>query len=334
MVPVPASQPLLPPRLRPGDQVRVVAPAASLSCVGEEVRERAAGRLAGLGLQVTYGEGAAERDVFESSSVQTRVADLHAAFADPEVAAVLTALGGFNSNQLLPALDYELIGRHPKVFCGYSDITALHNAVLARSGLVGYHGPHFANFGMRDHFEGTLESFVACLFSAEPVTWAPSPEWTNDAWFLDQDDRHPVAGDGWWTVQPGEAAGRIVGGNLCTYNLLQGTAYRPTLDGAVLFIEDDHESRPANFDRDLTSVLQLPDAAGLAGLVIGRFERATGMTRDVLQRIVGSKPELAGLPVLANVDFGHTDPVYTFPVGGECSLVAAEGSSVVTLTRH
>ena len=113
---------IVPRKLRRGDTVRVVAPARSARIVTEHA---ASGliekRFAALGLRLTFGEHVDERDDFDSSSVASRVADLHAAFADPEVAGIITAIGGFNSNELLPYLDWDLIGANPKIFCGYSD---------------------------------------------------------------------------------------------------------------------------------------------------------------------------------------------------------------------
>jgi muramoyltetrapeptide carboxypeptidase LdcA involved in peptidoglycan recycling len=323
-----------PPRLRAGDTVRVVALARSRAMVAEHDHSAVIeARFAGLGLRLTYGDHVDERDDFDSSSIASRVADLQAAFADPDVAAILTVIGGFNSNELLPYLDWDLIAANPKVLCGFSDITALQNAILARTGLVTYSGPHWSSFGMRDHFEQTLAWFTQALFSDEPVDLAPSASWTDDLWFLDQDDRRVRANEGWWALQPGAATGRVVGGNLCTLNLLQGTPYLPSLDGAVLMLEDDSESNPATFARDLTSLLQLPDAAGLCGLVVGRFQRASGMTRQLLEQIVARQPRLAGLPVLAGVDFGHTQPLATLPIGGRVALTVGDTSSLI-LTEH
>jgi muramoyltetrapeptide carboxypeptidase len=82
-------------------------------------------------------------------------------------------------------------------------------------------------------------------------------------------------GSGWWVLQEGEAAGTIVGGNLCTLNLLQGAPFMPPLDGSVVFVEDDDQVKPWDFDRDLVSLLQQPTFAGVAGVVIGRFQKAT-----------------------------------------------------------
>jgi muramoyltetrapeptide carboxypeptidase len=326
---------IFPSKLTAGDTIRVVAPASSRALVMEHDHTAIIdARFAELGLTLSFGKHVDERDAFDSSAVASRVADLHEAFADPSVAGILTVLGGYSSNELLPYLDWDLIRANPKIFCGFSDITALQNAVLARTGLVTYSGPHWSTFGMRDHFDDTLRWFSAVMFGTAPVTLTPAAGWTDDLWFLDQDDRELIPNEGWWTIQPGAAEGRIVGGNLCTLNLLQGTPYLPSLDGAVLFAEDDFESHPATFARDLTSLLQVPDAAGIRGLVIGRFQRASKMTRTLLEQIVATQPALRDLPVLANVDFGHTSPLATLPIGGQAGLTVAAGDTQLILQRH
>jgi muramoyltetrapeptide carboxypeptidase len=326
--------PVVPPKLRPGSSVRVLAPSRSLAIIPADARAEAGKKLAALGLKVSFGEHAGECDDFVSSSVASRLADLHAAFADPDVDGILTVIGGFNANQLLAGLDYPLIAAHPKVLCGFSDITALSNAIYARTGLVGYSGPHYSSFGMKHHFGYTEAHFVACLMRDGPVELAPAPAWSDDPWYLDQEDRHLETGTDWWVLQEGEAAGAIVGGNLCTLNLLQGTPYMPPLDGTVVFAEGDDQVRPPDFDRDLVSLLQQPAFGGVTGLVIGRFQRETGMTRDLLAQIVASKPELAGLPVIGNVDFGHTTPAVTFPIGGTVEVRADRSAPRLTITGH
>jgi muramoyltetrapeptide carboxypeptidase len=326
--------PVVPPKLRPGSSVRVIAPSRSLAVIRPGVRAEAGRKLAALGLELSFGEHVADADDFGSSTVAARLADLHDAFADPSVDGILAVVGGFNSNQLLAGIDYSLVAAHPKVLCGYSDITALTSALYARTGLVGYSGPAYSSFGMMHHFDYTLAGFEACVMADEPIEVLPSATWTDDEWYLRQENRKPEPGEGWWVLQPGAAAGTIVGGNLCTLNLLQGTGFMPPLDGSVAFIEDDNEVRPWNFDRDLVSLLQQPGFASVAGVVIGRFQKATGMTRDLLSQIVASKPELAGLPVIANVDFGHTSPMITFPVGGAAELHASQDAPRLVITSH
>lgn len=138
---------LIPPKLKKGDEIRVIAPARSLALISEETRSIANQRLEALGFHLSFGKHVEVCDEFNSSSIKSRIDDIHAAFADDSVKAILTVIGGFNSNQLLAYLDWQLIQNHPKIFCGYSDITALANAIFAKTGLVTYSGPHYSSFG-------------------------------------------------------------------------------------------------------------------------------------------------------------------------------------------
>jgi muramoyltetrapeptide carboxypeptidase len=326
---------VFPAKLTAGDSIRVVAPSRSRALVAEHDHSAIIEEgFARLGLRLSYGEHVDVRDDFDSAPVADRVADLHAAFADPAIAGILTVIGGYNSNELLPHLDWELIRAHPKVFCGYSDITALHGAVFARTGLVTYLGPHWSSFGMARHFEQTMNWFTACLMSDEPVRLAAAADWTDDLWFLNQDQREVLPSPGWWLIQPGQAEGRLIGGNLATLGLLRGTPDMPALADAVLVVEDDFESGPAEFARNLTALLQLPDAALIRALIVGRFQRASNITRPLLEQIIARQPPLAGLPILANVDVGHTSPMATLPIGGQISMSAVPGELAITLTRH
>ena len=107
----------------------------------------------------------------------------------------------------------------------------------------------------------------------------------------------------------------------------------PSLDGALLFVEDDELVDAATFRRDLFSLLQLLDAPGVTGLVIGRFQCASKVTREDLADLVAALPALRGKPALANVDFGHTNPQITFPIGGR-ARVSVGTSTTLTITRH
>jgi len=189
---------------------------------------------------------------------------------------------------------------------------------------------------MRRHFDRTLASFRDCLFTDAPLELTAAATWSDDAWFLDQDARRIERNDGWAVLQGGTGSGRLIGGNLCTLNLLQGTPYWPSLAGSVLFVEDDLESQPHHFERNLHSLLQQPDAAAIGGLVIGRFQRASSMTRGMLESIVSAAPQLAGRPVIAGVDFGHTDPVLTLPIGGDVRVEAdtTTGAARIRIDRH
>lgn len=326
--------PLIPPKLKPGDEIRVIAPSRSLGIISPELRETARQRLEELGFRVTFSKYAEEMDRFRSSSVDSRLEDLHEAFADPGVKGILTAIGGYNCNQLLRKLDFDLIRQNPKVLCGFSDITALQNAILAKTGLVTYSGPHFSSFGMKKGFEYTLDYFRKCLMEEEPFSVEPSPVWSDDAWYLNQENRRFIPNDGWLVLSRGEAQGRVIGGNLSTFVLLHGTEYLPNLEDTIVFLEDDGEVHPEMFDRYLQSLLHQPGFDRVKGLVIGRFQRDSRMTREALTSIIRDKPELADIPVVADLDFGHTTPIFTFPIGGQARLVAQDDRAELMILKH
>ena len=313
---------MIPSKLKKGDEIRIVAPARSLGLIGEECRSIAKQRLKEMGFKVTFGKHVEEKDDFISSSIKSRVEDLHDAFSDKNVKAILTVIGGFNSNQLLKYLDYNLIKKNPKIICGYSDITALNDAIYAKTGLVTYYGPHFSTFGMLKGFDYSLDYFRKCLMQKEPFEITASQEWSDEQWYLNQEKRNFEKNNGMFVINKGEAEGTIIGGNLCTLNLLQGTEFMPNLKNSILFIEDDSETNPVHFDRDLQSLIHLPDFEGVKGIVIGRFQKKSEMTRKLLVKIIKTKKELSEMPVIADVDLGHTNPQITFPIGGKAKLIA------------
>ena len=254
---------------------------------------------------MTYGKNAQEHDEFFSTSIEERIEELHDAFTDPNVKGILTVIGGYNANQLLNYIDFGLIKSNPKVFCGFSDITALQGAIYKKTGLITYSGPHFSSFGVKHGFEYTLESFIHAVTNEAPYEITASTHWSDDPWYLDQEDRHFIRNNGYIAIQEGDSEGRLIGGNLCTLNLLQGTEFMPSLKDSILFIEDDEESHALTFDRDLQSLLHQPDARDIKGILIGRFQKNSQVTEEALKKIIESKKELQGIPVIANVNIGH-----------------------------
>jgi len=325
---------IYPSKLKSGDEVRIIAPSRSMSIISKEARETANKRFAEMGLKLSFGKHLEESDEFVSLSIKSRIDDFHDAFTDKNVKAVLTVIGGFNSNQLLRYLDWDLIKNNPKILCGFSDITALNNAIFAKTGLVSYSGPHYSTFGQELYFDYTLEYFKKCLLSDEPFEIKPSDNWSDDAWYKNQKERNLIKNDGFLVINEGKASGNLLGGNLCTLNLLQGTEYFPNLKDSILFIEDDEESLRHHFDRDLQSLIHQQSFSGVKGIVIGRFQKASEIPNDVLVKIIKSKKELDGLPVIANVDFGHTSPIITFPVGGEVNLEVENGKIKLEIIKH
>lgn len=328
---------IYPEKLKNGDEVRIIAPSRSMAMMSKEIREIANRRFSDLGLKLSFGKNVEEKDDFMSSSIESRVQDMHDAFSDKNVKAVITVIGGFNSNQLLKHLDWELIRNNPKIFCGYSDITALNNSIFQKAGLVNYYGPHYSTFGQKLYFEYTLEYFKKCLMEDGTFEIKPSENWSDDQWFGDQEKRILIKNNGWETISEGVAEGTITGGNLCTFNLLQGTSYFPETDKSILFIEDDKMSgkfSDGEFDRNLQSITDLPQFGSVGGIVIGRFQNESEMTMEKISKIIKAKKELNSLPVIAGLDFGHTDPKITLPIGGEARLEAAGGKIKLEILKH
>ncbi|MDP2918481.1 MAG: LD-carboxypeptidase [bacterium] len=325
---------MLPQKLKKGDQIAIIAPSRSLSLLSPETKKIANQRFLDLGLEIKFGHHAEESDEFNSASIASRVEDLHQAFSDQNIKAILTVIGGHNSNQLLRYLNWDLIAANPKIFCGFSDITALNNAIYAKTGLVTYSGPHYSSFGQALYFDYTLDYFKKCLFAEEFFEVLPNKDWSDDQWYIDQKDRHLIKNDGFWLINEGKSEGIILGANLCTFNLLQGAEYFPSLKNAVLFIEGDSASLPHTFDRDLQSLIHQPDFNGVSGIAIGRFQIKSQMAKEKLTKIIKTKKELDNLPIVANIDFGHTDPKITFPIGGRARLNAIAGNIKIEILEH
>lgn len=324
---------IVPPRLQPGDEVRVISPSRSMAIIKEKQVEIARNRLEALGFHVTFGKHVHTHDEFFSTSIEERIEDLHDAFLDPNVKGVFTAIGGYNANQLLKYIDFNIIKNNPKVFIGYSDITALNLSIYQKTGLITYSGPHFSTFGMKHGLEYTMNSFIEAITNDAPYEIAPSEFWSDDPWYLDQEDRTFHEQEDYLILQEGSGEGTIMGGNLCTMNLLQGTEFMPSLKGSVLFIEDDDESHALTFDRDLQSLLHLPDANDIQAIVIGRFQKDSQVTEEALRKIISSKRELSHIPIIANVNFGHVSPIATLPIGGKVTIEAKQGSCFIQIEQ-
>lgn len=325
---------MIPPKLNEGDGVRVIAPSTSARIVSREIMDAAGLKLGRLGLKVSLGNSINILDDFDSSPVDLRLLDIFDAYVDKDVKAIMTVMGGFNSNQLLKYLDYKLLRSKPKILCGFSDITALQNAIYKKTGMVTYSGPNFSSLGMENGLEYTIKYFKECLLSNAPYGIEPSKEWSDDQWYNDQKNRRFVENEGLLVINAGDADGTVLGGNLRTFNLLQGTEFIPPLKNTILFIEEDYESKPVHFDRDLVSLIQQPGFDEVNGIAIGRFQRGSGMTNELLYKIIKTKKELEDIPVVANLDFGHTTPQITFPIGGRAKMYIAKGAAKVDIIEH
>lgn len=318
-------------KLQPGDTVRVVAPSFSLSLISDEVRAIATERFRELDLRLQFGRNVEEINNHLSSSIKSRVNDLHDAYEDNDVKAIFAVIGGYNCNQLLSHLDWNLIKNNPKPLIGYSDTTALQNAIFAKTGHISYSGPAYSTFGQKHYFDYTLEYFKKAVMKCQPFQIKPNEIWTDDQWFIDQENRNVHNNGGWIVINKGIATGSIIGGNLGTLSALFGTEYMPNLKNKILFLEDDECEKFNEFDRLLQALVHQPDFSSVKGIVLGRFQVASEMSNEFIRELFMIRPELEKIPIIANVDFGHTSPMITYPIGGEVAVNVNEKKSTIEI---
>jgi muramoyltetrapeptide carboxypeptidase len=317
----------LPPRLESGDTIGIVTPSVPSPAHAPRRFERGSTELERLGFRVRVAANARGARGHRSGTITERVADLHELFGDPDVHAILCAIGGFNSNSLLEELDYELIRSNPKIFVGYSDVTALHAAIWSQTGLAVCLGPslmmQFAEFDGIDPY--TWDAWERTLMRAEPAgVLEPADEWTDELLRWDEADtrrRERRANPGPRTIRPGTAEGRVVAANLATLLAVAGTRFWPELDGALLFLEDDETADVAILDRMLTQLRLLGVFEEIAGLALGRFTTGSGLgPGSPLDEVVLDATRGFDVPTAADLDFGHTDPMFCLPWGIRASL--------------
>lgn len=324
---------ILPPRLKRGDTIRVIAPSQSLSTIGEEKVVEAVKSVSSLGFVVTFSKNCNAQNEFGSSCISDRINDLEVAFQDPKVKAIIAARGGYNSNELLPYINWNTIKNNPKIFIGYSDITVLTNAIFSQTGLITYSGPNFVTFGQGKNYSYTNLSFFNTLTSYSPYKVVPSTNW-DDNEFSSQSKSYTTKN--YTVIIPGNTQGTILGGNLCSFNLLQGTNYFPDLFNTILFFEEDDLSEAdtlKEFDRNLESLMQQPGFSGVRGIILGRFQKRSAVDIRQLSKLLQNKPSLNNFPVIADVDFGHTNPKITFPIGGIVRIKASYNVSLEIISH-
>lgn len=321
-------------KLSKGSHIRVIAPSRSLKLLSEDVKVSAIDRLEKYGFKLSFGKNVMEMDEFNSSSVNSRIEDLHEAFSDKNVDAILTVIGGYNCNQLLQYIDYELIKNNPKIICGFSDITVLANAIVAKTGLISYIGPHFSSWAMKHGFKYSAEYFMKSCANDQSFDLLHSTEWSDDPWYIDQEKREFIKDENYWILNEGDAIGRSIGGHVRCLNSLQGTNFWPNLDGSILLLEEDAEINPALFDRQLQSLIHQNDFSGVKGILIGRFQKESNMDKELLTKIIKTKKELDAIPVIANADFGHTTPLATLPIGGTIRMSAKNNEVKIRIIEH
>ena len=206
---------------------------------------------------------------------------------------------------------------------------------MAKTGLVTYAMPNFYCFGLPSEADYSLEYFRRCLFLDQPAELVvqQSETFYDLPWNYDEASlRQALKNDGPRVVQSGLAEGIMIGGNLCSLNLLNGTEYFPKVEGdIILCIEDDsYDSIPETFERHVQALMQQPFFRQVRGILVGRFQCESRVTDDMISDIILSKNIDPKIPVIVNLDFGHTDPKFTYPVGGKCEVVAGSNIKITS----
>ncbi len=302
-----------PNRLKKGDTIGLITPG---SYIGDDGLEKAINNLEGLGFQVKLAKNIRAERGFTAGKDAERLADLHSMFGDKQVAGIWCARGGYGCGRLLPNINYKLIKRNPKVLIGFSDITALLQAVHKETGLIGFHGP----VGSSDFTDYTREYLTKVLMEPQDnLTIRLSKE--NEG-FAKTDKVYQTA-----TIRGGKAAGKLVGGNLSLLAPLAGTKYQPNIKGKLLFIEEIGEA-PYRIDRMLTQLRQSYPLKDAAGIILGVFKgcemkegsRSLSLMETLTDRLVD-----LNIPVFYGAAIGHIANNLTLPIGGEARLNADNG---------
>lgn len=303
-----------PRRLRPGDVVGLVEPASltpdsfDLELVLETIRA--------MGLVPRPAANLLSRYGYLAGRDEERAAGINAMFADREVRALFAVRGGWGSARLLPHLDFDTIRANPKLLIGFSDITALHLALAARTDCPSIHGPNAASAWGRLSWD----SFRRLVFDAE------TPTLRNPA---GTDDRLAQRSGRIRTFRPGLAAGPLIGGNLTVLSALVGTPFLPSFDGAILFLEDVDEAQ-YRIDRMLTQLALAGILGRVAGVVFGQCTDCASRTASfggfTLSEVLAQHLTPLGVPAFQGALFGHVENQFSIPVGIRAEIDAAAGT--------
>jgi muramoyltetrapeptide carboxypeptidase len=282
-----------PRRLGRGAVVGIAAPASPFD---RETFERGVQVLRDMGFEIVIPEEITAAEGYLAGPDVQRAALLQHLFEDDRIDAVICARGGYGCLRILPLLDFERIAAHPKVFIGFSDVTALLAAITQRCGFAAFHGPVVTS--LADGLESTRESLLSAIAADTAAVLRPA---------------------GAVTLRPGRARGVVCGGNLTTLCHLIGTPFPPSFRNRLLFLEDRGEA-PYRIDRMLTQLKLAGCLEGVRGLALGSFTDC-GSYEEVLG-IFSERFADADIPILAGLPVGHAEPNLTLPVGIKAVLDA------------
>ena len=289
----------VPTRLKPGDTIGIVAPAGPFD---RQTFSRGIRAIEDMGFKVFVPPEIFKKKGYLAGSDKHRVQCVNQLFEDESIDAIICARGGYGSMRILTLLDYDTIQNSPKIFVGFSDITALLSVLSTRCNLVTFHGPVVTS--LADASEETKLSLYRNLTNGNNLE---------------------ISLSGGSTIKSGVAAGEVCGGNLTMLCHLVGTSFAPDFKDKIVFLEDRGEA-PYRIDRMLVHMELAGCFDGISGIILGAFEDC-GSTEDIIE-IIGELSEKYPVPILAGFDVGHGGHNLTLPLGIEATLDADRHSLV------
>lgn len=306
------SAPLLPKALSKGDLMGIISPSAAMADEMEFLFAREA--MEALGFRVVLGEHVAKRRGHLAGSDAERADDLNRMFAHPEVKAIICLRGGSGAARILPLIDYGNIRKNPKPLLGYSDITALHNAIYAQTGLITFHGPNgsgsWNSFNVRQFNQMFLERQLV-RFENEMI----------------QGDDLVIKQNRIQTIFPGTAEGAIVGGNLTVLTALAGSPYLPDFTGKILFLEDVDEG-PYRIDRMMSTLKLMGALDRINGFIFGQCtacDPSSGYGTLTIKEILEDYILPLNIPAYRGAMIGHVSRQFIVPIGAMVNMDAGKG---------
>ena len=314
---------LLAPRLpMNGAKVAIFSPSSSSLAQFPERTNRAKASLEeALNCDVLIPPASLEKRNYVSLSAQRAADELHRLATDCSIHMVMMAIGGYNTNRLLPFINFELLKRNAKIYCGYSDASTLLMAIYSSANLVTFHGPallpQFGEIGgpFPETVDGLRRSVRGVIGEITPASsWTSERSNWNDK---TGSERVRIRSEGWEIWREGACEGPCIGGNIASLNALIGTKWAPSTQGTIFFIEavGDDAYLP-RLDRALTHMRQAGWFDKIGGLIVGRSPEAIPIKKRTLKNVVMDAMEGLHVPIVAGIECGHVDPMVTIPIGG------------------
>ena len=291
---------MIPSKLKKGDTIGVIAPSNYIEKDDLEYINASIALMEASGFKVKFGKYVFEDTLGYGTSPEKRATDINWAFKDDEVKAIMCVKGGEDSNTTLDYIDYEMIKKHPKIICGFSDNTSILNAIHEKTGLVTYHGPTFKSLTSWEtgyaykQFIKTFAENTENLIMGEPE-------------------------DEYTTIQAGQATGELVGGNLSLFTKLVCGKYAVDVQDKVLFLEElGFEAAPEMVNSNIYYLKQNGVFDGIAGLWIGNYEHPSKVSIEkIIKNAIGDEYKF---PIIKSDNFGHIDKKIIIPIGTKAEI--------------